>query len=160
MRQKVSEPTNWSAMILNASAENGASSLAARPIASSGLSTAEPCAPGYQLKMYNGAVHAARLPGTFSHSSEPRKTLRARPRAPHLDIRQVQGRGQVGDHRVQQRLHALVLECGPAQHRHERVPNGALPNQRLQPCLIRILRTPTCLVTLMLTLTIWPETVD
>ena len=71
MRQKVSEPTNWSAMILNASAENGASSLGARPIASSGLSTAEPCAPDCQVRICDGAAHPSPSPSKSRHSSVP-----------------------------------------------------------------------------------------
>ena len=42
-----------------------------------------------------------------------------------LHRRDVHGRRQVVDHRVQHRLHALVLERGAAQHRHDLVVDGA-----------------------------------
>ena len=42
-----------------------------------------------------------------------------------LDRRNVDRRGQVVDHGVEHRLHALVLERGAAQHRHDLVVDGA-----------------------------------
>ena len=54
-----------------------------------------------------------------------------------LDRRHVERRRQIVDHRVQHRLHALVLERRAAQDRHEHVVNGALADQRLELCLAR-----------------------
>ena len=52
-----------------------------------------------------------------------------------LDRRDVHRRRQVVDHRVEQRLHALVLERGAAEHRHEciadrRLADGAAGSRR------------------------------
>ena len=49
-----------------------------------------------------------------------------------LDRRHVERRRQIIDHRVQHRLHALVLEGRAAQDRHEQVVDGALADQRLE----------------------------
>ena len=48
------------------------------------------------------------------------------------DARHVDRRRQVFDHRVQQRLHALVLECRAAQHRTERAGDRARLDAALQ----------------------------
>src|SRR5438270_429732 len=42
-----------------------------------------------------------------------------------LHRRDVERRGQVINHRIEHRLHALVLERGAAQHRHDLVGDGA-----------------------------------
>jgi hypothetical protein len=55
--------------------------------------------------------------------------------AVHLDalhVGNVERRRQIVDHGVEQRLHALVLERRTAQHRHERLVERALADQRLQ----------------------------
>ena len=48
-----------------------------------------------------------------------------------LDRRHVERRRQIIDHRVEQRLHALVLERRAAQHRIERAGDHGLADQRL-----------------------------
>src|SRR6185437_2082599 len=48
-----------------------------------------------------------------------------------LDRPQVDRRRQVVDHRIEQLLHALVLERGAAQHGHELSGDGRLPNRVL-----------------------------
>ena len=59
---------------------------------------------------------------------------RRRPRPPRRDgdARHVDRRRQVVDHRVEQRLHALVLERGAAQHRTERAGDRAGLDAALQ----------------------------
>ena len=52
-----------------------------------------------------------------------------------LDRRHVERRRQIIDHRVEHRLHALVLEGGAAQDRHEHVVHGALADHRLDRVL-------------------------
>ena len=49
-----------------------------------------------------------------------------------LDRRLVQRAGQVIDHRIQQRLHALVLEGASADHREDLQVDGGLANAGLQ----------------------------
>ena len=49
-----------------------------------------------------------------------------------LDRAAIDRRGQIVDDRVQQRLHALVLEGRAAQHRHERDLPHRLADQSLQ----------------------------
>ena len=49
-----------------------------------------------------------------------------------LDALAIGGRGQIGDDRVEQRLHALVLERRAAEHRHERDLPHRLADQPLQ----------------------------
>ena len=56
-----------------------------------------------------------------------------------LDRRHVERRRQIIDHRVEQRLHALVLEGRAAQDRHEQVVHRALADQRLELGLGRLL---------------------
>ena len=53
-----------------------------------------------------------------------------------LDGGHVDRRRQVVHHRVEQRLHALVLEGGAAQHREERAGQHGLADQPLQRRLI------------------------
>ena len=53
-----------------------------------------------------------------------------------LDRRHVERRRQVIDHRVEQRLHALVLEGGAAQHREERAGDHGLADQLLERRLV------------------------
>ena len=54
-----------------------------------------------------------------------------------FDRRDVERRGQVVDHRVQQHLHALVLERGAAEHRGEVDVEGGLADGRLEALLAR-----------------------
>ena len=49
-----------------------------------------------------------------------------------LNRRHVEGRRQEVDHRVEQGLHALVLECRAAQHRIERAGDDGLADQTLE----------------------------
>ena len=53
-----------------------------------------------------------------------------------LDRRHVERRRQIIDHRVEQRLHALVLEGRAAQHRIERAGDHGLADQLLQRRLV------------------------
>ena len=53
-----------------------------------------------------------------------------------LDRRHVERRRQIVDHGVEQRLHALVLECRPAQHRIEGAGDHGLADQPLQRRLV------------------------
>jgi hypothetical protein len=48
-----------------------------------------------------------------------------------LDRRDVHRARQVVDHRVEQRLHTLVLERGAAEHRHDGARGGGLPDGAL-----------------------------
>ena len=56
-----------------------------------------------------------------------------------LDRRHVERRRQIIDHGIEQRLHALVLERGAAQHRKERAGNGGLADEALERRLIGLL---------------------
>ena len=56
-----------------------------------------------------------------------------------LHRRHVERRRQIVDDGVEHRLHALVLEGGAAQDRHEYVVDGALADQRLEGLLARVL---------------------
>ena len=56
-----------------------------------------------------------------------------------LDRRHVERRRQVVDHRVEQRLHALVLEGRAAQHRIERAGDHRLADQPLERRLVGLL---------------------
>ena len=48
----------------------------------------------------------------------------------------IQGRRQVGHHRVQERLHPFVLEGRAAQYRHDLQGNGAPPERRLDQAVL------------------------
>ena len=54
-----------------------------------------------------------------------------------VDGREVERRGEVGDDGVEQGLHALVLERGPAEHGDEAPRQRPLADQRLERCLVR-----------------------
>ena len=53
-----------------------------------------------------------------------------------VDRRHVERRRQIVDHRVEQRLHALVLEGGAAQHREEHAADHRLADQLAQRRLV------------------------
>ena len=55
-----------------------------------------------------------------------------------LDRRHVERRGQIVDDRVEQRLHALVLERRAAQHRHQLVGERALADAALERRRVRL----------------------
>jgi hypothetical protein len=146
-RQKVREPTKGSVMILNASAEKGASSVAGRDIAFSASFMSTPGGRGCRGVGGGwggrGAGQAAAACWGLPVGQErptagaccagpptPRAFPPHFPRRPRtLHVLNVQGRGQVVDDRVEQRLHALVLEGRAAQHGHELAVDGALAQE-------------------------------
>ena len=70
-----------------------------------------------------------------SLSSARRTTCLAVVRVDPLDRRDVERRGQVVHHRVQQHLHALVLEGRAAEHRGQLDVESGLPDGRLEALL-------------------------
>ncbi len=69
-----------------------------------------------------------------------------------LDRRNVERRRQIVDHRVEERLHALVLEGRAAQHRHQLVRERALADAALEGRRVRLLATKVALERLVVEL--------